>query len=81
MLMELPRLLTALSIHSQKLDRSCRQGNIPSRADTCGAAANMRRFCCMRVRPRDKDSTVASWSATVGAVGAGAEIFTTGAGK
>ena len=81
MSMELPKPLTALSIRSQKSDKSCHLGRVPSRADNCGAAADIRFFCCIRVRPRDSDSIVASWGGTVGAVGAGAETFTTGAGK
>ena len=81
MSMELPKPLTALSIHSQKSDKSCRLGRVPSRADNCGAAANVSFFCCMRVRPRDSDSIVASRRATVGAIWAGAEMFTTGADK
>ena len=81
MLIELPRRLTALSIRSQKSDKSCHLGRVPSRADNCKAAADVRFFCCMMVRPRDKDCIVASWGETVGAVGAGAETFTTGAGK
>ena len=81
MSMELPKPLTALSIRSQKSDKSCHLGRVPSRADNCGAAADVKFFCCIRVRPRDSDSIVASWGATVGAVWAGAVTFTTGAGK
>ena len=81
MSMELPKPLMALSIHSQKYDKFCHLGRVPSRADNCGAAADVRFFCCMRVRPRYSDSIVASWGATVGVVGSGAETFTTGAGK
>ena len=50
-------------------------------ADNCGAAADVKLFCCMRVRPHDNNSIVASWGATVEAAWAGAETFTTGAGK
>ena len=81
MSMELPKPLTALSIRSQKSNKSCHLGRVPSRADNCGAAADVKFFCCMRVRPRDSDFIVASWGATVEAVWAGAETFTTGAGK
>ena len=81
MSMQLPGPLTALSIHSQKLDKSCRPGRIPSRADNCRAAADIKFFCCMRVRPHDNDSIVASLGVTVGAVWVGAEMCTTGAGK
>ena len=81
MSMELPKPLTALSIRSQKSDKSCHLGRVPSRADNCGAAAEIKFFCCMRVRPHDGDSIVASWGATVGAVGVGAETFTTRAGQ
>ena len=79
MLMELPRPLTALLIHSQKSDKFCHLGRVPSRADNCGAAADVIFFCYMRVKPRDSDSIVASWGATVRAVGA--DTFTTGADK
>ena len=68
MSMELPKTLTALSIRSQKSDKSCHLGRFPSMADNCGATADVKFFCCMRVRPRDSDSIVASWGATVGAV-------------
>ena len=81
MSMELPKPLMALSIRSQKSDKSCRLGRVPSRADNCGAAADVKFFCCMRLRPHDSDFIVASWGATVEAVWAGAETFTTGAGK
>ena len=80
MSMELAKPLTALLIHSQKFDKSCHLGRVPSRAANCGAAADIKFFCCMRVMLRDSDSIVASWGPTVGAVWAGAETFTTGAG-
>ena len=81
MLMELPRPLTALSIRSQKSDKSWHLGRVPSVADNCGAAADVRFFYCINVRPRDRDSMVASWGAMVAAEGVGAVTFTTGAGK
>ena len=68
MLMELPKPLKALSTHSKKSYKSCHLGRVPSRADNCGDAADVKFFCCMRVRPHDSDSIVASWGATVGAV-------------
>ena len=68
MSMELPKPLTALSIRSQKSDKSCHLGRVLSRADNCGAAADVKFVYCMRVRPCDSDSIVASWGATVGAV-------------
>ena len=59
MLMELPKPLTVLSIRSQKSDKSCHLGRVPSRADNCGTAADIKFFYCMRVRLRDSDSIVA----------------------